>query len=253
MIRKMLTAVLAVLLGVVLAAVPAAALTKSRVTSLTYDDMTKILTGGGGQYFSGGVVAGQWAWGPKSAAESHIYWGDPWLPDAPPEYHERFLIDAGQVWLDGWWDNGTYYKITATTNWQAEGADCSGAKTYFPVGGPEVYARWNVPMTAYCVFSEGILTEQSSGNTLSFRHEEIWSPPALCPVNPYIATGSRLCAKQTERWSDNNGHAFGPTLLRDVWLAQGLGMAWQVRNYAPTANPAAPGPVTWRADGRYYW
>lgn len=222
--------------------------TPAQAATCTYGDFTRMLTRSAGQYWSGNQ-AYQWAWSPISPTESWISWGDPktW----PPSYGEHFIVSGDWVLIDGWADNGTYYKITTTVDWTATGTSCTGTRVDFPTGGAQHYAHWTIPTTGYCMFTEGTITEQSSSKQIHYRHEQIWSPPAPCPTNPYLPAAT--CIKQTERWSDDNGLPFAPRLLRDVWIARGYGMAWQIRNYAPTANPTNPGPVTWRADGRYYW
>lgn len=253
MIKKIGAVLAAVLLLALVAGThPAAALTRSKTAGVTYGDFSRMFTGGGGQYYSGGVVAGQWAFAPVSPVESHVYWGDPWDPAYPPLYHERFIRDGDQVLLDGWWDHGTYYQVRTTVDWQAEGDTCAGTRTTFTPGGAQHYARWLPGSGAYCAFTEGTVEELSSGATLHFRHEQIWSPPALCPANQYQPPG-RVCVRQRERWSDDRGSPLTSRLLRDNWLAQGLGMAFRVQSYAPTASPSAPGPVIWLAEGRYYW
>lgn len=247
MIKK-LAAVLAVV-ALLLTGVSAPA----SAAPLTYNDFSRMFDSAGGQHFSGGVVAGQWGWQSVTSTESHIYWGPPWNPCCPPSYHERFIRAGDQVVLDGWWGNGTYYKIATTSEWQADGAACTGTPVVFAPGGPQHYARWLVPSVPYCVFTEGTVTDvQRPDIVIRFRHEQIWSSPAACPANPYIAPG-RVCVMQRERWSDDNGHPFRSGLLRDGWLAKGLGFAFKIQNYDPAANPASPGPVTWQSYGRYFW
>lgn len=215
----------------------------------TYGDYSMMFTRSAGQYWAGAQVAGQWAWSPASPSESWVSWGDPktW----PPSYREKFVHTGDWVLVDGWADNGTYYKLSTTTEWSAIGS-CTGARTSFPPGGAQHYVRWTVPTVGYCMFAEGTITEQSSGKVVRYRHEQTWSPPAACPANPNT-TVKATCVKQTERWSDDNGSPMAPRLLRDAWIAKGLGMAWSVRNHPVTAGLASPGSVTWRADGRFWW
>ena len=67
----------------------------------TWNDYSLMHARAAGQFWSGGMVAGQWAWSPQSASSSDISWGDPafW----PPSYGEKLLLSADGQWvlLDG--------------------------------------------------------------------------------------------------------------------------------------------------------
>lgn len=216
----------------------------------TYGDFSMMFSKSYGQYYAGNQVGGQWAWDPQSATESQIMWGMPWPPSSPPTYRERFVLFGDWVTLPGWYDNGTYYEVTTTTEWQAA-ADCRTGRTYLPAGGPQHYVRWTVPSTAYCLYAEGVVTEQSTGNALRFVHQQVWSPPAACPVNAapnairhpgevFFTPGS--CISQWESWSDDRGGSLALKLERSALLAKGAGMAYQIHQTYPN---------TWAADERY--
>src|SRR5947208_15399692 len=85
----------------------------AHTTTDTYDTYARMFARSAGQYWSGTQVGGQWAWRPQNTSESWIYWGDPaaW----PPTYHERFIHIDDWVYLDGWWDNNTYYTDRTTS------------------------------------------------------------------------------------------------------------------------------------------
>jgi hypothetical protein len=53
-----------------------------------------------------------------------------------------------------------------------------------------------------------------------------------------------MCVTQNEQWRDDNGHHFSLVLDRTQYIARGLGMAFKIQQTYP---------VTWSADGRYYW
>lgn len=206
----------------------------------TMFDKTAGTHGTAGQYWSGTQVAGQWSWSPQSATESRIAWGDPakW----PPTYNEQFVVSGDWVTLPGWFDNGTFYKVETTTEWQAA-ADCRTGRTMLPVGGPQHYVRWTIPAAAYCLYAEGTITQQSPNKVMHFVHQQLWSPPAACPRNPY---GLALtdCITQWESWSDDIGTPFALKLERTASIARGVGMAASIRQTFPS---------TWSADLRYAW
>lgn len=225
--------------------------TAGAATPSTYGDFSTMFTqpagthGTAGQYWSGTQVAGQWSWAPQSATESRIAWGDPakW----PPTYNEQFVRDGDWVTLRGWFDNGVYYKVQTTSEWQAS-ADCRTGRTMLPTGGPQHYVRWAIPAAAYCLYAEGDVIEQSlagvpTGNRTHFVHQQLWSPAAACPRNPY---GLALtdCITQWESWSDDTGTPFRLKLERTATLARGFGMAASIRQTFPSV---------WAADLRYAW
>jgi len=209
----------------------------AQATPDTYDTYARMFTRSAGQYWSGNQVGGQWAWSPQNSNESWISWGDPatW----PPAYHERFIHSGDWVMLDGWWDNGTYYTVTTTTEWQAN-SDCATGKVFLPAG-QQHYTHWTIPASAYCLYAEGTITEQSSGNSFSFQHKQIWSLQASC-ANAY--NSPLPCLKQHEDWWDNRTSAMTLRLSRDGYLGKGYGPAWNIRQTYPSV---------WSADGRYGW
>jgi hypothetical protein len=207
----------------------------------TYDEFARMSVRSAGQYWSGSLVGGQWAWNPQAAGESRISWGDPaaW----PPSYAEAFIHSGDWVVLDGWADNGTYYTVRVTQE-QIGDASCGGMQALPSDGGRQHYVRWSVPAQAYCLKAWGTITEQSSGKVVDFGHTQIWSPPAACR-NAYFA--GQTCIRQWESWWDNRGAPGTPIvrkLDRDQYLARGMGMAFVIQQYFPKP---------WRADLRYAW
>lgn len=193
-----------------------------------------------GQHWSGGQVGGQWAWKPLSSTTSEISWGDPkkW----PPTYAEKFIRVGNWLMLDGWRDNGTYYKLRVTKE-QIGDVNCKNLKT-FATSGPQHYVKWNIPSTGYCLKAWGTITEQSSGKVVDFGHTQIWYPPASCS-NRYL--GKQTCIKQWESWWDNNGSPGKPIkrkLDRDQYIARGQGMAFKIHQFYPK---------TWNSEAKSYW
>lgn len=236
----------------VLTAASAPAIPAAAATSPVYGDYSMMLTGGSaghgaaGQFWSGDQAGGKWEWDTISATEAHVYWGDPakW----PPTYHEQFVhqADASGDWvvLPGWFDNGTFYKIQTTMEWQSA-ADCRTGRTYLPIGGPQHYVRWTIPAAAYCLYAEGTITEQSTNKVMTFVHQQVWSPPAACPGDAYGLTAPS-CISQWESWSDSIGTPLQLKLERTDVLAWGLGPTWNIRQTFPLVNG---GP--WGADLRW--
>lgn len=190
------------------------------------------------QLWSGGKPASQFAWAPQSAAESHVYWGEPntW----PPTYHERFIVSGDWILLDGWWGNGTYYTVRVTHERLCD-ITCTRCTT-IATSGPQHYVRRQIPTNAYCLKADGDITEMSSGKKLRFGHTQAYWPPAPCS-NAYISR--QRCIRQWESWwDDNNGTPYQRKLDRDQYLAKGLGNGFLVQTYFPSS---------WRADMRYFW
>lgn len=225
------------------AAVPAAS--AQTTTTEVYGDYSMMFSASAGQYWSGGQAAGQWAWSPQSASESRISWGDPakW----PPSSAERFVhvsdVSGDWVTMPGWFDNGTYYTVKVTMEWQAA-ADCRTGRQFLPAGGAQHYVRWTIPTSSYCLYAEGTVTEQLSGRTENFVHEQVWFPSSVCPSNSPAVSGMSSCITQWESWSDDNGSPMALRLERTQVLAKGLGMAYEIRQTYP---------VVWSADMRYAW
>lgn len=207
----------------------------------TYDQYSRLLTRSAGQYWSGGKVAGQWAWNPQGSGESRISWGDPakW----PPSYAERFVRGGDWLLLDGWSDNGTYYRLRVTREEIGDG-DCRNLRALPSDGGRQHYVQWTIPAKPYCLKAWGTITEESSGKVLDFGHTQIWSPPAPCS-NQYHS--GKTCVKQWESWWDNKdapGAPIARRLERDQFIAEGIGMAFTIQQYFPSS---------WRADLRDFW
>lgn len=222
-------------------AVLAATVTAARADTNTYDAYSRMFTRSAGQYWAGGAVAGQWAWKPTLSTQSEISWGDP--ANWPPSYAERFLRSGDWVMIDGWTGNGTYYTERVTKELIGD-ANCANLQPIPSNGGRQHYVKWTIPSSGYCLKAWGTITEQSSGKVVDFGHTQIWSPPAACSNLYYKA---QICIKQWESWWDNNGSPGKPItrrLERQNQLARGLGMAFSVRQYYPSA---------WNADLRYHW
>lgn len=213
-----------------------AATTATAATAPVYSDYSMMLVGAGsaGQHWSGDQAGGKWEWNTISATEARIFWGDPakW----PPTYNEQFIrqTDSAGDWvrLLGWFDNGTFYIVKTTTEWQAA-ADCRTGRTVLPTGGAQHYVRWAVPAASYCLYAEGTITEQSSGKVMHFIHQQVYTPPAACGTNAYGLTAPS-CITQWESWSDDIATPFKLKLERTATLAQGLGMAFRIRQTFPS-------------------
>jgi hypothetical protein len=206
-----------------------------------YGDYSRMFSRSAGQYWSGGQAAGQWAWTPQSATETQISWGDPaaW----PPSSHENFVRDGDWVLLDGWTGNGTYYTQRVTQELIGD-ATCANLRPIASNGGRQHYVQWSIPGQGYCLKAWGTITEQSSGKIVDFGHTQIWSPPHPCS-NPYYT--AQACIKQWESWWDNNGSPGQPItrkLEREAQLARGIGMAFTIQQWYPSA---------WHADLRWNW
>lgn len=203
----------------------------------TYADYSRITERSAGQFWSGGAEAGQWSWRTDAPGEYSISWDRD-----EPESRERFVRSDDGAWLllDGWSDNGTYYTQRVTSESIGD-ADCTDMRPVPPDGGRQHYVRWNTPDTGYCLDARGTITEKSSGTVIDFRHRQVWSPPEACS-NAHFS--GRVCIKQHETWWDDNQHPWQKTRERDVYLAEGLGMAFKVRQSFPS---------TWGADLRYVW
>lgn len=228
------TAVLAALLMISVLAPPAQA------AGPTYGDFSMMFQRSAGQYAPPGEKAFQWAWSPQSATESQISWGDPvaW----PPSYAEHFLRSGDWVLLDGWGGNGTYYTERVTSESLCQGSACTPIPSD---GGRQHYVRWSVPSSDYRLVAEGTVTEQSSGKTFRFKHEQTWHAPAPCSSARF---GARTCVTQSESWWDDKdlpaGSPIRETKRRDIRIARGLGMAF-------TIDQQVESP--WHAEATAYW
>lgn len=223
-------------------------------TASTYADFSLIDKFAYGQIYATGTnqVGSQWAWAPQPDGTSRIMWGAPWAPDKPPSYQEEFQHVGEWVLLNGWYDNGTFYRLKTTTEWQAAG-DCRTGRTFLPTGGPEHYVLWTIPATDYCLYSEYTVTEESSGHVFRAIHQQVWSPPAACPKNAppnalrrpgeiYVTVTD--CVRNWESWADDRTRApgdFRTTQEGASLLARGFGMGYQIRRTIPA----------WSGDERY--
>lgn len=207
----------------------------------TYADYSMLFERSAGQFWADGQAGGQWAWDPQSDDESHISWGDPqaW----PPSYGEEFVHDGDWLMLEGWHDNGTFYRLDLTTE-RIGDAQCDDMRDLPVDGGGQHYVQWQIPDEAYCLEATGVIVEESSGIEIDFSHTQIWSPPAPCSNDYYT---DQTCIKQWESWSDNNGSPDEPAELkleRDQYIAKGIGMAFEIEQTFPTP---------WSADLRSHW
>ncbi len=233
--------VAAVSLGT-LVVVPASFAGEAEVSQAeTYADYSMMFERSAGQFWADGQPAGQWAWNPQSEDGSHISWGSPetW----PPEMAEVFVHDGDWVLLEGWHDNGTFYRLEVDTEQVGDG-NCQNMRDLPTDGGAQRYARWTIPDSAYCLKAWGTIVEESTGTRIDFGHTQTWSPPARCS-NAYYQ--GQTCIKQWESWWDNNGSPGSPIerrLERDQYLARGIGMAFKVVQFYPRP---------WSADLRFDW
>lgn len=187
-----------------------------------------------------GTPVSQWAWSPQSSTESWIRWADPavWKTETN-QYIEHYQVDpaGGWVYMDGWSNNGTYYKIREIVAWAGD-VNCNNL-TQLPADPAQRqhYVQWQVPTTAYCVRSIATITEQSSGKVIFFAHDQKWYPPAPCS-STYV--GAATCITQYELWQDNRGvDLSGPISKkqeRTGTVALGKGMAFNIRNAYPSTD-----------------
>lgn len=187
-------------------------------TPATYGDYSLMDQQAWGTYNGG---ASEWAWVPTSSTTSEIYWGTAWKT-TPPTYHEQFVHNGDWVLLTGWFDNGTFYRVTIDQEWQA-GPDCRTGRTALPAGGPQHYVRWALPAASYCLYASGTVTEESSGKHFRFQHQQVWTPPASDRVS------------QWESWSDDRTGAMTLDLERTQWLGRGKGPAQRIEQTFPSA------------------
>jgi hypothetical protein len=183
-----------------------------------------------GQFYSDGILAGQWSWTPQRDGESEVLWGDPskW----PPDSAEHFIHAGDWVLLDGWRSFGSYYAQRVNRELIGDGS-CQHMTAVPSDGGRQHYVQWKIPSRAYCLQAWGTITEQFSGKTVDFFHSQVWSPPSPCS-NTYL--GEQTCIRQRESWSDNNGAPGAPIsrkLERSVYLARGVGMAFVIDQTYP--------------------
>ena len=110
--------------------------------------------------------------------------------------------------------------------------------------GRQHYVQWNIPSSGYCLYAEGTISgpnPDGSTFTVHFAHRQRWSPPARC-ANAYFSR--ETCIAQREEWWDDNGSPFALRIDRTQQLARGLGVGFTIRQTFP---------ITWGADGRYFW
>jgi hypothetical protein len=210
-------------------------------TPENYGDYSLMFSRSAGQYFSGGNVAGQWAWSPQGSSSSDISWGD--SANWPPASAEHFVRDGDWVELDGYSD-GQGKPVTEVQRVTSETVGDAGCTDMTPLpadNGRQHYVRWTTPATGYCLDAVGTITSTVNGSVVHFEHKQRWAPPAPC-TNAYMS--GRECIGQHEQWWDDNGHSYGLRIDRTQYIARGLGMAYAIRTTVP---------ISWAADGRYFW
>lgn len=236
--RRGSAAVFVVAVGLLLAATPSAG---AATAASNYGDFSLMFAKSAGQYFAGGTVAGQWAWSPQTSTTSDISWGDP--ASWPPASAEHFVRSGDWVELDGY-SNGAGTPVTEAQRVSSEtigDANCANMVPLPSDGGRQHYVRWTIPATGYCLDAIGTITSTVNGSVVHFEHKQQWGAPAPC-ANGYLS--GQTCITQHEQWSDDNSHPYGLQIDRTQYIAQGLGMAFEIRNTVP---------INWAADGRYYW
>jgi hypothetical protein len=226
--------------AVTAASVPAQArIVRRAAVAENYGQYSRMFERSAGQYWAGGVVAGQWTWAPQSTTTSDISWGGPatW----PPPSAEHLIRSGDWVLLDGF-SAGQGRPVTSVQRVTSESVGDANCGNMVPIpsdGGLQHYVRWTVPTTAYCLDAIGTITVGTA--VVNFRHRQIWSPPSGC-ANAYI-TG-QTCVTQHEQWWDDNGAPYAMRLDRTIRIARGLGMAFTIHQVYPSV---------WDAAGRYYW
>jgi hypothetical protein len=213
----------------------------------TYDQFSMMFGSNAGQYDDvTGYPSGQWAWVPQSGSESDVSWGDPaaW----PPSGYERFEHVNDWVVLDGF-QNGSIWEPQVVSKELMGDVNCSDEVDVTPADGRELYSKWNVDDTAYCIEAWGRILVPNHP-PVDFYHRQVWFPQSgpWCS-NPYYA--NRICLKDYEVWADNNpvngGTPGGPLLLsqtRDTIFALGIGPAFIIQDYLHD---------DWQAFDRYFW
>lgn len=192
-----------------------------------YADFSRITERSAGQFGSGDSVAGQWSWRTDGPGEYSITWDQ-----ENPENRERFLRSKDGEWLllDGWGKKGVTYYEQRVTEEKMGDADCTNMKELPSEGDLQHYVRWNIPEEGYCLDARGTIVEEKGGPEITFRHRQVWSPPAPCGNAKYP---DRVCITQHETWWDDNGHPYEKTLDRTIHLAKGLGMAFKIHQTFP--------------------
>lgn len=194
----------------------------------TYADFSRLTERSAGQFGSGDSVAGQWSWRTDGPGQYSITWDQ-----ERPENRERFSRSEDGEWLllDGWGIKGTEYYEQRVTSEYAGDAGCANMEPLPSEGGLQHYVRWDIPEEGYCLDARGTITEESGGGAeITFRHRQVWSPPAPCANATF---GEQLCITQHETWWDDNGHSYQKVLDREIHLAYGLGMAFTIDQTYP--------------------
>ena len=192
-----------------------------------YADFSRITERSAGQFGTGDSVAGQWSWRTDGPGEYSITWDQ-----ENPENRERFLLSEDGEWLllDGWGKKGVEYYQQRVTEERVGDADCTNMTELPSEGNLQHYVRWRIPEEGYCLDARGTIVEEKGGPEITFRHRQVWSPPAPCSNATYP---DRVCITQHEIWWDDNGHPYEKVLDRTIRLARGLGMAFTIHQTFP--------------------
>ncbi|TKG58905.1 hypothetical protein [Prauserella endophytica] len=182
-----------------------------------------------GQAYNGETPVSQWAWEPQSPTESLIRWGTPqdWDTDTDP-YKEKFVHDGDWVYLEGWYDNQTFWRLEVT-QWISD-YDCKTNRQKLPPG-RQAYVKWQVPAAGtengYCLFAQGTIVDDRWGIRVMYAHQQKWSAGTVS--TKYFGTIPAL--KQNEVWWDDRGSEFRVKLRRDCYIGKGKGMALRIDNF----------------------
>lgn len=177
---------------------------------------------------------------PQPDGSTQVAWGDPaaW----PPAYHERFVRDGGWVRLIGFGDDRGDVADQVVTREQIGDVNCRTTRA-LPVDGRQHYVQWTIPASAYCLEAWGFIDHQ--GIRVDFYHRQVWFPPSA-PTCANRHQRGKVCVKQWETWSDNNGAPGGPLVQRhrrDNVLAAGHGPGFVHHDYLTGWH--AEGPPSW--------
>jgi hypothetical protein len=246
-LKKLAVVLAASALALVASSVPA----QAGPSGYTYDQFSMMFGRHAAQYDDvNGYASGQWAWYQHTPTMSTVQWGDPatW----PPNTYEQFEQSADGKWvvMDGYGQNSPASFSPQVVSKELIGdVNCANEVNITPADGHELYSKWQVDNTAYCLEVWGqILTP---GQTpVNFYHKQVWFQPSgpWCS-NPYYA--NQICIKDYEVWKDDNpangGTPGGPLVLvqqRDNIFAKGIGEAFTIHDYLHNG---------WEAYDRYYW
>lgn len=183
----------------------------------------------------------QWAWKPGRNGTSEVRWDKAGDWQGKSTHTETYVHKGGWVYLSGFVNKktGVSYKVRVTSE-KIGNAQCGNMKSLASNGGLQHYVKWTVPSAGYCLISVGKITS-SKGEVVHFRQQLKWNKPGNCATKYH---GTVRCIRQSEVWSDDNGHAMKVTRVRDNYLGKGFGPGLIMNQTKPAA---------WHADLRYTW